>query len=160
MQTDRTYIIPMLRKHFPDILEMYFEKDSWKYISPHDGKDLDYYTQFLEGKLDANKKEVGVWSVYHRNGEFIGTVNLNQFMNEPIKHMGVHLSNKFWGKGYGKELMQRLLQYALEELIMEEVYAILVPDNNASKRIFLGLGFYLKERREVNGELLEFYVHK
>ncbi len=157
MKTDRTVISPLSPNHFSDILKMYFEKDSWKYISPHDGKDLKYYEEFLQGKLAANLPEIGMWSVYSHDDEFIGTINLNQFMQEPIKHMGVHLSRKYWGQGYGKEIMTRLLRYAKEERKMKEVYAILVPENIASKKIFLGLGFELKESREVNEEVLEFY---
>ena len=159
MKTERTQITPLQKIHFDDVLKMYFEKDTWKFISPHAGKDLNYYKQFLKSKVEKNKTENGFWAVYHIDGDFIGTINLNQFMDEPIIHMGVHLRRDYWGQGYATELMERLLLYAFDERKLKEVYAVVVEENEASRIIFEKLGFKIKETRKINEERLLFYAH-
>ncbi|MCB0478281.1 MAG: GNAT family N-acetyltransferase [Crocinitomicaceae bacterium] len=157
METKRTRITPLEEKHVEDVLEMYFEPDSWKYIKPHEGKDESYYRTFLNGKIEKNENEIGFWVVFSKEGKFIGTINLNNFMDEAIIHMGVHLRRDIWGKGFATELMQRLLNYAQEEKQLSEVYAIIAEGNHASIKIFEKLGFSLKDKREVDGEILRFY---
>ena len=45
------------------------------------------------------------------------------------------------GRGYATESVRRLLRFAAADLAAEEVFALVVPDNPASRRVLLRCGF-------------------
>ena len=85
LETTRTTITPLAKSDIPEIMEMYHEPDSNKFIPPLLDKNEDYYIDFLNKKIEYNKNEIGFWTVRHTtDNAFIGTVNLNQFADTEL----------------------------------------------------------------------------
>ena len=147
LYTERTTIIPLIESDIPEILEMYLEPDSFKFISPHKDKSKEYYQSFLKGKLAANKKALGFWSVrLNATNEFVGTVNLNQFQDSGITHIGCHLKSAAWNKGFATELMKELMKYGFEVRNLKVIHGIVEEDNIISAKLMKRLGFdFLEE---------------
>ena len=147
LRTERTTIIPLSESDIPEILEMYLEPDSFKFISPHKDKSKKYYQVFLQGKLEANKKALGFWSVRLADtNEFLGTVNLNQFKDAEMTHIGCHLKNDVWNKGFATELMKELMKYGFEGRNLKAIYGIVEESNIISAKLMKRLGFdFLEE---------------
>ena len=147
LQTERTTIIPLIESDIPEILEMYLEPDSFKFISPHKDKSKEYYQSFLQGKLAANKKALGFWSVrLNATNEFVGTVNLNQFQDSEITHIGCHLKSAVWNKGFATELMKELMKYGFEVRNLKVIHGIVEEGNIISAKLMKRLGFdFLEE---------------
>ena len=158
LSTARTIIRPLLIEDIPIILEMYQEPDSFKYIAPHKNKSLEYYQNFLESKIKLNRNEIGFWVVLSKeNKHLIGTVNLNQFMDTSMAHVGCHLSRKFWNKGFATELMNALIDYGFSVRKLNEIYAIIEVDHFVSIKLFEKLFFKIEAKKTILGSDLEFY---
>lgn len=157
LYTNRTSILPLSEKDFENILKMYKEPDSSKFISPLQGKDEAFLKTFLEGKIASNKTEVGFWVVREKETNvFLGTGNLNEFSLRPVPHVGCHLSRKIWGNGYGYEIMNRLKHYGIEERKLDAIHGFVEEGNAASKALMVKMGFKLIEQMDA-GVLLNNY---
>ena len=158
LHTDRTSIIPLSETDIPEILEMYGEPDSFKYILPHKDKSEAYYLKFLKGKIETNKQTLGIWTVRLKvNNEFIGTVNLNQFQNSEMTHIGCHLKTAMWNKGFATELMKELMKYGFEQRNLNAIHGIVEENNVISAKLMKVLGFNVFKERMDNGVNLIIY---
>lgn len=147
-----------MESDIPEILEMYVEPDSFKYIRPHKDKSKEYYQAFLQGKIEANQKTLGFWVVrLEETNEFIGTVNLNQFQNTDMTHIGCHLKTAAWNKGFATELMKELMNYGFEKRDLNAIHGIVEESNLISAKLMNGLGFSVFEERLDNGINLFIY---
>lgn len=64
MHTQRTILTPLSRSDFDDVLKMYSEPDTFKYIAPLLGKTKEEYINFLESRIAQIKSGVGYhWAV-------------------------------------------------------------------------------------------------
>ena len=93
IETERCFCEALSEKDFKEVLDMYQEDDSNKYIAPLLNKSQDFYQEFLEKKISLNKIQASFWTVRSKAEEtFIGTINLNQFTQTGLIHLGCHLS--------------------------------------------------------------------
>jgi len=148
----------LIAKDFPEIIKMYQEDDSNKYIAPLLNKSLEFYQEFLERKVRENRTEASFWTVRSKvDGAFIGTINLNHFAQTGLIHMGCHLSRNFWQQGYASELMEALLRYGFEERKLASIHGVFEKENTVSQRLLEKLGFRPYESRWVEGKELLVY---
>lgn len=94
--------------------------------------------------LESNKKheDFGGFKVFEKDtNTFMGSSALiinNDFTEAEIEYM---LLPDYWGKGYGSEIVRELLKKAEETTSIQQVTAIIDPNNIASKKILLNNGF-------------------
>ncbi len=157
-------ISPLSKEDFSDILEMYNEPDSNKYIRPLWNKTEAEFIQFFEKKLMQNKIEngLGFWVARQiPSGEFIGTANLNFFFNTERIQVGCHLSNRFWNKGFATTILKELLNHGFKDKQLPKIYAFFEADNIASKKALIKLGFIrLAEERHFDVDLQVYKLDK
>ena len=71
--------------------------------------------------------------------------------------LGYALGHDHWGRGYMREALETLLDFAFTTLNLRRLEADVDPRNEASIRTLVRLGFqkegHLRERWDVNGEL-------
>lgn len=159
--TRRCFCNLLTNSDFDDIFRMYQEQDSNKYIAPLLNKSLDFYQKFLERKLNENRNQASFWTVRSKiDGAFIGTINLNQFAQTELIHIGCHLSRNFWQQGYASELMEALLQYGFVERKLPSIHGVFEKENSVSQRLLEKLGFSPYESRWVEGKELLIYRRK
>ena len=150
LTTKRTIIKPLIEKDIPNVISMYKEADSFKYVKPFAGKSDDFYTDFLKKKIESNINEVGFWTVCEKeNNEFIGTVNLNQFASTSMTQIGCHLKRKFWNNGYASELLKEILGYGIEERKLCEIYGIFEEEHIVSRKLLEKLHFEHFEKKTI-----------
>lgn len=93
-----------------------------------------------------------------KNGkDLIGTCTLFKLSEQCRRaEIGYGLASSVWGQGYMHEALVALLDYGFAELDLNRVEADIDPDNSASARSLLRLGFkkegHLRERWIVNGQ--------
>lgn len=105
-----------------------------------------------------NKTVLGFWTVRDlESNEIIGTVNLNQFKGSDIIHIGSHLAQNYWNKGFGTELLQELIDYGFNIRKLKYIHGIMSPDHIVSKKLLTKLGFDLMKEFENDGETLHLY---
>jgi len=87
----------------------------------------------------------GLWAVeLLETQEFIGCIGLHsqpsKFDFSPCTEIGWRLDPKFWNKGYASEGAQACLQFAFEELQLEEVVAFTSKHHRASQKVMEKIG--------------------
>jgi len=99
--------------------------------------------------LQQQYKENGIgrWAVIDKLSQaFLGWSGL-KFWKEPLNNccniyeLGYRFIPKYWGKGYATESAQAWVDYALDVLKVEKLYAITDPENIASKHVLEKIGF-------------------
>ncbi len=93
----------------------------------------------------------GFWAVELKPvGDFIGIVGLNPVDERipctPATEVGWRLSFKHWGKGYATEAANKALEYAFEELLLDEVVAFTTLLNARSRAVMERLGMVDTQR--------------
>ena len=99
--------------------------------------------------LEANNKRV------------LGSAKLE--IKEGKRHeaeLGYILHPDFWGKGFGNEIAEVLMEVALSDSELKRVYAITDPQNIASRKILLKNGFVSEELGEMDGLPSEVFGRK
>lgn len=96
----------------------------------------------LEKEIDNNAKyQVQYWPIFELgSNELIGCCGLRPY-NERKYEIGFHLRPKFWGQGYAMETAKAVIDYAFSVLKAEGLFAGHNPNNKASAKVLLKLGF-------------------
>ena len=154
MQTERTILTMLTRDDYTEVLPMYDEPDTFKYIAPLQNKSREEYIGFLDSRIAQVNNELGYhWVVRLKdNGKFIGLMNLNPIGNSDKIQVGFQLKRKYWGQGFATELTKRVLEFAIKEADLRVIYGVFDKRNIASRRIFKKFGFEFEENRIVDGE--------
>lgn len=163
LETERATIEFLKETDFDELLDMFIEKDTFKYIKPLKDKTTEEYRAFLTSKLKVNTqlKVMGYWVVREKQTKaLIGTLNyypLPESSGFTFKHIGAHFKREFWGKGYSNELLSCLIHYIKSELNEVEIFAILESDHLVSKKMLARLGFKFYKYISLNKEKIEMH---
>lgn len=159
LETQRATLTFIQQSDFKDVLEMFHEPDTFKYIAPLANKTDEEYLSILTTKIQENTDETGFYWIARQksNNEFIGAMNLNPRRGTSQIQLGYQIRKKFWGQGFATELSQPILKFAKEERHLEYVIAVFVESHGASRRVLEKLDFHRVERQQVGTELLELY---
>lgn len=164
LETERTILSPFNKEDFQEIIQMYLEPDSNQFVPPLQNKSIDEYRALLQQKLLKNNhpKGHGIWTIREKDsGKFIGTANLNIQKILQVTHLGAHLARAAWGKGYATEVLSRLRDYALLDLKLALIYALVDEQHLVSKNMLTKIGMkYIKtiELYEIQVELYKYGI--
>ena len=133
--------------------EMSREKDTFRYIRRLEVMTEEEYQQFLLLKLEQIRLGKGYhWAVWLKtDGAFVGAVNLNPIGNSERMQIGCQLKRAYWGQGFASELTRRVLDFAVGEAGLSEVYGVFAKDNAVSRRLLEKLGFVWIESKMEQG---------
>jgi len=158
--SDRILISPLSKKDIPEILEMYLEKDAFKYVKPFQNKSTEFYTDFLNKRINSINNEIEFWTVRKRDDNtFIGTANLNQLGTTSMIQIGCHIKKKYWSKGYASETLKEILTYGIETKKLKEIFGVFELKNTASKKILEKLNFKFSENKVFLGTAVNIYTY-
>lgn len=156
--TERARIVPYIEEHIPAILDMFAEPDSNLFIEPLLNGTEESYIERLQLNLKRNEDFLQYFSVFDKeNGDFIGTLNLNEFDDTGYIQIGLHLVRKYWNKGYGFELCQPLVKYGFENRDIEALHWIFEIGHDVSKKLAGKLGFQAFLKMNLRGCDLEIW---
>lgn len=107
--------------------------------------------------ISKNKGKYGVWE--KEGGNLVGMGGLThwKFNHENLVDITYRLRTSAWGKGYGFELTQALVQYGFNDLNLSQITATITPDNLGSKKIAEKLGMKFDQRIELLGVPTDLY---
>lgn len=84
---------------------------------------------------------VQYWPIFElTSNELIGCCGLRPYKEEKYE-IGFHLRPKFWRQGYATEAAQAVINYAFSILTAPGLFAGHNPNNTASSKVLLKLGF-------------------
>ena len=160
METERTIWTLLEEKDLSAMTEMSREKDTFRYIRRLEVMTEEEYQQFLLLKLEQIRLGKGYhWAVWLKtDGTFVGAVNLNPIGNSERMQIGCQLKRAYWGQGFASELTRRVLDFAVGEAGLSEVYGVFAKDNAVSRRLLEKLGFVWIESKMEQG--VETEIHR
>jgi [ribosomal protein S5]-alanine N-acetyltransferase len=84
----------------------------------------------------------GIWAAtISETNEFIGWFAFKPLPKINEIEVGYRLLPKYWGKGLATEGTVALLNYGFEDLKLEKITAIALPENKASRKVLEKTGF-------------------
>lgn len=94
----------------------------------------------------------GMWTVLEKeSGAVIGRAGISWREGYDLPELGFVFGVSWQGQGYAFEVCNAILDYAREELLMEEVQALVRPGNERSFKLCERLGFARKGETELDG---------
>jgi RimJ/RimL family protein N-acetyltransferase len=107
------------------------------------------------------RRELFQWGVARREDDrVIGTCTLAHVSVPHFRaEIGYALARESWGRGLGREAIDRVIAFAFDELRLHRIEADVDPRNERSIRLLEGAGFvregHLRERWHVGGEICD-----
>src|SRR5579863_4109508 len=126
METERTIFTLLEEKDLPDMTAMAQEPDTFRYIRKLRIMTPEEYQRFLQLKLDQIRQKTGYhWTVRLKSdGSWLGAVNLNPIGGTSRLQIGCQLMRQYWGQGFASELLAWVLEFAIGEAGLKEVYGV------------------------------------
>ncbi len=154
MQTTRTTLHLLQESDFPEILAIFHELETFKYIGPLDNRSDEFYHDFLLTSMQWATDQQGFYWVarLHESGELVGCLNLTPFRDSGRIQVGFQIRRRFWGQGFASEIAPKAVAYGFEEWGLEAMYGYYETEHLASGRILEKLGFEALEKMELADE--------
>ena len=97
--------------------------------------ELSYINKILSSKNDF------VFSFFD-GSEYIGQGGIHQISWEnKLGRVSIMIARKHWGKGYGQEILKRLINHAFKELGLHKIWLMHWKENKKAEHIYKKLGF-------------------
>ena len=154
MQTERTILTILSKNDYTEVLLMYEEPDTFKYITPLQNKTREEYISFLDSRIAQVNNGIGYhWAVrLKENGKFIGLMNLNPIGKSDKIQVGFQLRRKYWNQGFATEVTKRVIEFGVDEAGIKVIYGVFSKRNIVSRKIFEKFGFEFEESNTVDSE--------
>src|SRR5438552_16485450 len=143
LRGERVYLRAIEREDLPWVWEHHndYEVDSLVNDGPPEPQSL----ARLEAEFDREAEEGGrdgTRFAIEASGEMIGRCELFD-VDEVARNckLGISLAKEHWGRGYGREAVMILLEYAFEKRNLEKVHLDVLADNLRAIRSYEACGF-------------------
>ncbi|MBL4708871.1 MAG: GNAT family N-acetyltransferase [Flavobacteriales bacterium] len=145
-----------------ELFELRSNPEFMKYIGKYPIKEISEAQDYIQRIQDQFKAKQGVsWKISEKGSDrFIGYIGFWQIEFEHFRtEIGYGLHSSYQGKGYMKEALNLLTQYAFKELNIHSIKADIDPLNVGSRQLLLACGFkkeaYIRENYFFDGEFID-----
>lgn len=161
LTTKRTYLLSPQELTFAQIRTLDSDPDVMRYIGTGETRTKEKSKSWLEAKhKDYSKHGFGLMPAYLKtDNTFIGWAGLIPLDNTAKIEVGYRFAKCHWGKGYATEITKTIVEYAKNQLGIDDLVAITDPANDASKHVLEKCGFkYMKESHHYGFEVSFFEI--
>lgn len=149
LETERLILRPIKIEDVDAIFNCWMQdEDVSRYMYWKASKDIKETQEFVQFELrNLENDKWNRWMILlKQTEEIIGTCLIYFNDEENSWDISYNLGKEYWGKGYISEAMQRVMEYAINELTIKGCIAIHAIENPESGRVIEKLGFsYEKE---------------
>lgn len=149
-ETDRLDIRELMVADKHPLFEIYSNKEAMKYrgSKPFDSiEEVEEMLTVASQKLKSGE-EFRYAVVQKENNELIGTFLIKSYSKNECE-IGYSIGEKYWGKGYGVELVKGMLDY-ISSLNYKKVLATSRIENIASLKLLEKIGFKPSSEKELD----------
>ncbi len=138
METERTVLTAPTDIDRNDIFLLKSNEQTRKHLGgPVHKKNLEEKFQVIR----TSRKPEQHWIVKEKlSDEFIGLASITKYHDGIHYEISYEFLPNFWGKGYGTEIMKRIIDYGFQEVKFMELYAETQEKNAASIRLLQKVG--------------------
>ena len=159
MKTDRITLSLITQEDLPEVLDMFQEPDTFKYIKPLLGKTKESYRSFLQLKIEQIESGAGYYWVVRdcKSMDLIGCINVTPIPNTDRTQIGWQICNAHQQKGYAYEAAKLAMEFVESNTTITTVYAVYERENIASEKIIHKLNFDFYETKMEENSFLKIY---
>lgn len=148
ISTPRSILRLLSPGDFEDILDLFNEPDTFRFIPHLQHKSTDEYLAVLANRLNQIASGLALhWTARTPEGELIGVLNYSPIQDSGRMQLGFQIRSKFHRQGLAKELAGAVVQY-LRAQQNGLIYGVCSVDHIASATVLERTGFKLNEMRE------------
>ena len=135
------------------LYEIYSDKEIVRYTEdlyedPQD--EAEYMRQYIDNQYRFF--EYGIWAVtLKESGTLIGRAGISLREGYDIPEIGYVIGRQYQNRGYAKEALKAILDYASRELEMDEFIAFTKEKNTPSVKLLKSLGFIRRGHSLIKG---------
>jgi ribosomal-protein-alanine N-acetyltransferase len=159
LDSERLTLRKISKEDISDINDYAKNPNVSKYLlwSPHESIEHTKNYYYTVEHLYSKGKFYDYAVVLKENSKMIGTCGFTSFdLKGNRGEIGYVLNEKFWGFGYAREAVTRLLKFAKYDLKLHSVFAKFIAENAKSEKLLSDLGFLENEESrfimQVKGE--------
>lgn len=154
LQTERCLIRETTVEDVDSFYRLYADPSITEYMEPlfeYRDEEIAYTKNYIEKVYGFYG--YGMWTVLEKNsGEVIGRAGISWREGYDLPELGFVIGVSWQRQGYAFEVCTAILAYAKTELFMEQVQALVQPENKNSLRLCEKLGFTHAGETMLDGE--------
>lgn len=145
--TERLIIRDYKLDDAPSAFDMYRRPEVHEHLLRQPAPSLEFMADRISEHIaEWSARQYGFWAVEEKGtGRFVGSCILKPLPADDRFEVGWHVHPELQGRGYATEFGSGAIKYAFGKLDLDAVYAILRPENMASKRVAEKLGMRFLE---------------
>ena len=165
LETERLIIRQFVPEDAEYIYKLHNDPDVMKYISSKKDEEvtIEECSSFVEHCRSYYKKHtgLGIWATQTKEiGDFIGWTTLKDLDNTEDIEVGYRLQKEFWGNGYATEAAKALIEYGFNELKLDKIVGVALPENKASVRVLQKAGLeYVGIKKYYNTDVVFYEIN-
>lgn len=141
-ETDRCVIRYLRKADFADVKKLYVNADIRKYLG---GVRQDDSIELVFDEMLHSSDDSFYWTVREKHTDaLIGMVSLDPHHDGVYLEVSYQLLPNWWGAGYATEVVQVIINFALDDLKLPKVIAETQTANRSSCRLLEKLGMKLE----------------
>ena len=145
METLRMRLTIITLRDYQELLDMYAEEDTFKYIQPLQNKTREEFVPIMDFRREQAANGLGHYWVARLNttDELVGALNLNPFRETGRIQLGYQIRKKFWGQGFATEMTQAGIRFGFQDWKLKRIHAFVDKKHEASRNILRKIGFQI-----------------
>ncbi|WP_297798102.1 GNAT family N-acetyltransferase [uncultured Eudoraea sp.] len=146
IETERLWLRKITLEDQEELFELHSDPEVQKYTGEPVLESMEEIVKSIAGRIkDYNEVGFGRLAVIIKaTNEFIGWAGLTYLPEFDEVDLGYRFKKEFWGKGFATEASKAILEYGFNELGLEKIVAIAIPEHKASIKVMqkAGMKFY------------------
>lgn len=160
LRTKRCLVREITVDDIDELYEIYKDKEITMYMESlfeDKEEEIEYTRKYIQTMYGFYG--FGMWIVERLdNGRIIGRAGLSVREEYEDLELGYVIRKDEQRKGYGEEVCEAIIRYAVEELEVQSLNAFIHPDNLNSVKLISKLEFEKKEKVNIDGAALDRYI--
>jgi len=144
---------PFAQNDLDALAEMFADPEVMRYLPAGQGVSRERTQVALSGFIESwETRGHGLFAVVSKNDQtLIGHCGLAQLEYTEEIELAYGFARPYWGQGYATEAAQASLAFGFEDLGLDQIAAIVVPENIASRRVLEKCGMrYVRDTSYYN----------
>ncbi|WP_312094298.1 GNAT family N-acetyltransferase [Niallia sp.] len=155
LETERLILREIKKQDAADLFAYFSREEVTRYYGQEAFESIDQVEMLIGHFSESYRNSRGIrWGIEIKGtSHLIGTLGLNNVvLTQKRAEIGYEIHPDYWRHGYTSEAVERVIRYALEELPLNRLGALIYLENDASNNLVKKLGF------QHEGILRSYYV--
>ncbi|ASS76247.1 hypothetical protein CIG75_15720 [Tumebacillus algifaecis] len=155
LETERFRLRDLQDRDVEDFFANFSDEETMRYFGMAALTEQAQAVKMMKGMEEGRQENSAIrWAIARREDDrLIGTIGFHNWSVKSFRaEVGYEINRAYWGQGVATEVLRAVLKCGYEEMGLNRIEAIVIPENLASFRVLEKVGF----KKE---GLLQEYMH-